>query len=174
MFAYLLSSTYACPAQWLIVNGFGQDSLCNYFGLKFDDEYMEMLINARLAYKNDNDYSFNWNKSSKDGSKYSWNQLIIEYRLPVELSEMTRLKKHKGAKLRYMRIGSFSPHYLQRFNASQQFNVTNPIEIKSIRQLKNEMYATSKPIIKEVLIKIRESKDDYESDTDSELDSSND
>ena len=85
----LLSSAHICPDEWLVDNKDCKDSLSCYFGLKFDEEFMQILIRGNLAFVKDDVFEFNWNKTSCDRSKYSFKQLIVDYNLPVELSETT-------------------------------------------------------------------------------------
>ena len=131
----LLSVAYITPVQQLIVNSNGVNCLCKYFGLKYKEEYILLQINAKLVYEKDSkddDISFNQNCISRDRSKYSQSQLIVNYALPVELSESTRLKVYKQKKLQYLCIGNFF-HYLRaKFSPKEQYNLDHLIDILSI------------------------------------------
>ena len=157
MLSSLLFAAHIMPAQWLIVSDDTSDSLCNYLGLKHAEEYVPLMIYAKLAYINDGEVMFNWNTTTLDRSKYSINQFVITHDIPAELSEATRLKVHNQKKLRYVRVGNFS-FCDCNFTASQQFNPKKPIEIMSMRRLKNEHYALSRPVLKELLIKLSKLK----------------
>lgn len=67
-----------------------------------------MILYTKLAYVNDDEIMFNWNVLTQDYRKYSIKQFIIDYSIPVELSEAIRLKVHNNKKLRYIRVGNLS------------------------------------------------------------------
>lgn len=107
MISLLLLAAYLPPAEWLIINNDSPDSLCNYLGLKFEEEYLPLMIYSKLAYKNDKQIIFKKNMSRQDSSKYIFNQFIVDYCIPVELSEATHIKAHKQKKLWYLGVGNF-------------------------------------------------------------------
>ena len=155
MLCPLLSSAIIQPAQWLIVNANYEHSLSQYLGFKYKSEFISLCLKANLAYEKDRSYFFNWNKTLSNYKRYSFQQMIVEYSALVKLSETIQLKHYNRLKLCYIRVGNFAI-YGTKFSVAEQFSMSKPVEIISVRRIKNEFYTLTRPILKEVLFRLKQ------------------